>query len=76
MHFLFFFQVPLHLRTNWDSFYMEMLMVAGLIVYFLNFFTGKNKNQRLANAWLSTHKQLLEENFTLVGKLSLGEKIL
>ncbi|KAE8739621.1 hypothetical protein FOCC_FOCC014886 [Frankliniella occidentalis] len=60
-------KVPLHLRTNWDSFYMEMLMLAGLTVYFINFFTGKNKNQRIANAWFSTHRQLLEDNFTLVG---------
>ena len=28
-------QVPIHLRTNWDSFYLEMLMLAGLGVYFL-----------------------------------------
>ncbi|KAJ1522386.1 hypothetical protein ONE63_002674 [Megalurothrips usitatus] len=60
-------KVPLHLRTNWDSFYMEMLMLAGLAVYFINFFTGKSKNQRIANAWFSTHRQLLEDNFTLVG---------
>ena len=30
-------QVPIHLQTNWDSFYLEMLMLAGLGVYFLNF---------------------------------------
>ncbi|XP_034250269.1 coiled-coil domain-containing protein 47 [Thrips palmi] len=60
-------KVPLHLRTNWDSFYMEMLMIAGLTVYFVNFFTGRSKNQRIANAWFSTHRQILEENFTLVG---------
>ena len=30
-------QVPIHLRTNWDSFYLEMLMLAGLGVYFLSF---------------------------------------
>ena len=42
-------------------------MVAGLLVYFLNFFTGRNKNHKLANMWYYTHKNLLEENFTLVG---------
>lgn len=60
-------KVPIHLRTNWDSFYLEMLMIAGLAVYFLNFITGKNKNQKLANAWLSSHRQLLEQNFSLIG---------
>lgn len=60
-------KVPLHLRTNWDSFYMEMLMLAGLGVYFLNFLAGKSKNNRLAQAWLSAHKELLESNFSIVG---------
>ena len=44
-----------------------MLMIAGIVVYFLNFFTGKSKNQRLANAWFTAHKTLLESNFALVG---------
>ncbi|XP_066992368.1 PAT complex subunit CCDC47 [Anabrus simplex] len=60
-------KVPLHFRTNWDSFYLEMLMIAGLVVYAINFFTGKSKNNKLANVWFSTHRSLLEENFSLVG---------
>ena len=42
-------------------------MIAGIVVYFINFFTGKSKNQRLANAWFTAHKTLLESNFALVG---------
>lgn len=60
-------KVPLHFRTNWDSFYLEMLMIAGLVVYSINFFTGKSKNNKLATAWFNTHRSLLEENFSLVG---------
>ena len=45
-----------------------MLMLAGLGVYFLNFLAGKTKNSKLAQAWLTSHKQILEENFALVGK--------
>ncbi|XP_059155689.1 PAT complex subunit CCDC47-like [Physella acuta] len=60
-------KVPLHLRTSWDSFYLEMLMIAGLTVYFLNFLAGKNKNCKLATAWLSAHKELLETQFSIVG---------
>ncbi|RWS19547.1 Coiled-coil domain-containing protein 47-like protein, partial [Leptotrombidium deliense] len=60
-------KVPLHLRSGWESYYLEFLMIAGLVVYFLNFITGRNKNQRLANAWLNAHRELLESNFTLVG---------
>ncbi|XP_064112766.1 PAT complex subunit CCDC47-like [Macrobrachium nipponense] len=59
--------VPPHLRSNWDSFYLEMLMVAGLVIYFINFIVGKSKNQKLANAWYNSHKSLLEHNFALVG---------
>lgn len=60
-------KIPYHLRTNWDSFYLEMLMLAGLAVYFLNFLAGKSKNHRLAQAWLTAHKELLEANFSIVG---------
>ncbi|KAM8716261.1 hypothetical protein ACLKA7_003185 [Drosophila subpalustris] len=59
--------IPLHFRTHWDSYWMEMLMVAGLLAYFANFFAGKAKNARLAQLWFSTHKALLDENFALVG---------
>lgn len=59
--------VPLPFRANWDSYWLEMIMVAGLVVYFVNFFTGKTKNTRLANAWFASHKSLLEDNFSLVG---------
>ena len=63
-----FFQVPIHLRTNWDSFYLEMLMLAGLGVYFLNFLAGKTKNNKLAQAWLASHKEILDANFAIVGE--------
>lgn len=64
------------LRATWDSYWMEMLMIAGLTAYFANYIVGKNKNSKLANMWLSTHKSLLDENFALVGKsftIFLGE---
>ena len=63
-----YFQIPLHLRTNWDSFYMEMLMLAGLLVYFLNFLAGKTKNGKLAQAWYNAHRELLESQFAIVGE--------
>ncbi len=46
-------------------------MLAGLGVYFLNFLAGKSKNNRLAQAWYNTHREMLEANFALVGKLAL-----
>lgn len=59
--------VPLQFRTNWDSFYVEILMLAGLGVYFLNFLQGKSKNHKLAQSWLSAHRDILEQNFSIVG---------
>lgn len=60
-------KVPIHFRANYDSYWLEILMIAGLVVYFLNFATGKNKNTQLANAWYQSHKSLLEDNFSLIG---------
>lgn len=60
-------KVPIHLHTNWDSFYMEMLMLGGLAAYLLNFLAGKNKNSKLAHSWLAAHRQLLEDNFSIIG---------
>ena len=61
-------KVPAHLAGNrWENYLLEILMAAGIVVYFLNFFTGKSKNQRVATAWYNTHRALLESNFALVG---------
>ena len=59
--------IPAHLRGNWDSYYMEILLAAGILVYFLNFLTGRSKNERIAAAWLTSHRDILESNFALVG---------
>jgi len=42
-------------------------MIIGIVVYFLNFFTGKSRNQKIANQWLNSHINLLESQFALVG---------
>jgi len=60
-------KIPAHLRNNWENYYLEILMTVGLVIYFLNFFTGKAKNQKMANAWFSSNRALLESNFSLIG---------
>ncbi|XP_030649925.1 PAT complex subunit CCDC47 [Chanos chanos] len=60
-------EVPAHLQNSWESYYMEILMVTGLLAYIMNYIIGKNKNSRLAQAWFNSHRELLESNFTLVG---------
>ncbi|KAJ8245913.1 hypothetical protein GJAV_G00261640 [Gymnothorax javanicus] len=59
--------VPPHLQNSWESYYMEILMVTGLLAYIMNYIIGKNKNNRLAQAWFNSHRELLESNFALVG---------
>uniref|UniRef100_A0A4W5PU95 PAT complex subunit CCDC47 n=1 Tax=Hucho hucho TaxID=62062 RepID=A0A4W5PU95_9TELE len=59
--------VPAHLQNSWESYYMEILMVTGLLAYIMNYIIGKNKNSRLATAWFNSHRELLESNFALVG---------
>ncbi|KAI1279562.1 PAT complex subunit CCDC47 [Halotydeus destructor] len=62
-----FTKVPMHLRNNWQSYYMEILMGAGILIYFVNYFVGRSKNQSLANAWFEANRDILESNFSLVG---------
>lgn len=59
-------KVPLHFR-KWDSYWIEILFIVGLVVYFLNYAMGKSKNIKIAEAFLSAHKTFLEENFAMVG---------
>ena len=42
--------------NSWENYYLEILMAAGILVYFVNFFTGKSKNARVASAWFDSHK--------------------
>ena len=42
--------------NSWENYYLEILMAAGILVYLINFFTGKSKNARVASAWFDAHK--------------------
>ncbi|XP_050298050.1 PAT complex subunit CCDC47 [Anthonomus grandis grandis] len=60
-------KIPVNFIYKWESYYLEMLMVAGLLAYFINFALGRTKNTKIATTWFQTHRQLLEENFAMVG---------
>ena len=45
----------------------ELIILAGLVLYFINFFVGRSKNQKIAETWYQTLEPLLKENFALVG---------
>lgn len=54
-------------RSNWESYYLELIILAGLVLYFVNFFVGRSKNQKIAETWYQTFEPLMKENFSLVG---------
>ena len=55
------------MRTNWENFYVEIIMIIGIVVFFLNFFTGKSKNQKMANQLFKAHSSTLESQLSLWG---------
>ena len=59
--------MPVRFSTDWSSYYLEILMVAGLLVYFINLIIGRTKNSKLANAWFNANKEYLITQFALVG---------
>lgn len=67
-------QVPVHLRTSWEGFYAEILALAGLAAYALNFFAGRSKNSRLATAWWVWYDSINAERMITVNYL-IGKKI-
>lgn len=42
-------------------------MVAGLLIYFVNFFTGKGKNAKIAHMWLDNFTSFLDKNSLFLG---------
>ncbi|KAH9404403.1 Coiled-coil domain-containing protein 47, partial [Tyrophagus putrescentiae] len=60
-------KIPLHLRANWESYFIEFVMILGLLLYFINFILGRTKNFSIANSWYEKNLELLENNFSLVG---------
>lgn len=61
------FLVSIICRSNWESYYLELIILAGLVVYFVNFFVGRSKNQKIAETWFQAFEPILKENFSLVG---------
>jgi hypothetical protein len=45
------------------SYYLEYFMLTIAIIYLINYFVGKEKNKKIANAWLYSIKPVLDANF-------------
>lgn len=53
-----------------SSYWIEIVCVSFLIVFVINYFTGKKENENLALAWaakFATKEAILEKNFSLLG---------
>ncbi len=61
--------VPMHLMQNgnWTNYIWEIVLMAFIFVYLINFLYGKSKNYRFVQAWFNAHRELLERNFAVVG---------
>ncbi|KAH7646709.1 coiled-coil domain-containing protein 47-like [Dermatophagoides farinae] len=69
-----FTKIPLHLRTSWESYYLEFICIIALAIYFINYIAGRSRNIRIANIWFEKNKDILDYNFALVGD-DLKQKI-
>ncbi|VUZ44439.1 unnamed protein product, partial [Hymenolepis diminuta] len=51
----------------WNKYTIEMILLAIIFVYLVNYLHGRSVNFRIANAWYETHRDILAANFALVG---------
>uniref|UniRef100_A0A0K0EFU2 PAT complex subunit CCDC47 n=1 Tax=Strongyloides stercoralis TaxID=6248 RepID=A0A0K0EFU2_STRER len=68
-----FADVPTHLKSNWKTYQIEILMMALLFVYSINFIIGVSKNSTIAHKWFEVTRPLLETKFALVGDDGVSE---
>lgn len=52
---------------RWDSYYIEFGFIIASFLYFVNFFAGSSKNHKFAQQWYMQMKEILKQQFSLVG---------
>jgi Protein of unknown function (DUF1682) len=45
----------------------ETILLLGLVFFFVNYFSGKGKNLKIAQRWLSANLDLFKDQFSVVG---------
>lgn len=58
---------PLPRIYKWESYYIEIAFIFALCLYFINLFLGSNKNKMFAQEWYVQSRDLLKQQFALVG---------
>lgn len=49
------------------TYYFEIAMITIATLYLITYFVGKEKNKKIANAWLYAIKPVLDASFQIVG---------
>lgn len=58
---------PLSRYYNWESYYIEIAFLLASCLYFVNFLVGSGKNHTFAKQWYEQSKDILKQQFALVG---------
>jgi len=59
--------VPSIKQFRIESYYIEIIFVLGTLLYLVNFFVGSAKNLKFAQSWYEQSRELLKQQFVLVG---------
>ncbi|CAI5444374.1 unnamed protein product [Caenorhabditis angaria] len=68
-----FADVPAHFRSNWASYQVEAIVLAIILIYVINYLIGRATNQSIANAAFENCREILEEQFAVVGDDGITE---
>ncbi len=55
---------------DFDIYKIEVLCFFILLIYGINFYLGKRANEKLANDWLDSVRQVIADNFGIVGSVN------
>uniref|UniRef100_A0A0N5CAU4 PAT complex subunit CCDC47 n=1 Tax=Strongyloides papillosus TaxID=174720 RepID=A0A0N5CAU4_STREA len=69
-----FADVPTHLKSNWKTYQVEVLMMIILFIYTVNFIIGMSRNSSIAHKWFEVTRPFLETKFALVGDDGVSEE--
>lgn len=59
--------VPALKHFKLENYYIEIAFLLATLLYLVNFFVGSAKNQKLAQDWYDQSRELLKQQFVLVG---------
>lgn len=58
---------PLPRIYRWETYYIEIAFLLASLLYFANYFVGSNKNHAISHQWYEKARELLKQQFVLIG---------